>query len=99
MLGGDNGGWAPGNGRTLMVNDNPSDLARGWREIPSPVQVSYNQGSVCPNFSPTVLPTSDGKPVIHITTDFEKYIGGPCECSMRPARPTGRPQFQWKSEV
>ncbi|MEV5539511.1 sialidase family protein [Saccharopolyspora shandongensis] len=79
MLGGDNGGWAPGNGRTLMVNDNPSDLARGWREIPSPVQISYNQGSVCRNFSPTVLPTSDGKSVIHIATDFEKYIGGPCE--------------------
>ncbi|GGI74980.1 hypothetical protein GCM10011581_09970 [Saccharopolyspora subtropica] len=79
MLANDNGGWAPGNGRTLMVNDNPSDLARGWREFPSPVQISYNQGSVCRNFSPTMLPTRDGRSVVHITTDFEKYIGGPCE--------------------
>ncbi|MGP4018146.1 sialidase family protein [Saccharopolyspora sp. 5N708] len=79
MLAGDNGGWAPGNGRTLMVNDDPSNLAEGWREIPSPVQISYNQGSVCRNFSPTLLPTLDGQSVIHVTTDFEKYIGGPCE--------------------
>lgn len=79
MLANDNGGWAPGNGRTLMVNDDPSDLAHGWREIPAPVQISYNQGSVCRNFSPTLLPTRDGKSVIHVTTDFEKYIGGPCE--------------------
>ncbi|MCI2420578.1 glycoside hydrolase [Saccharopolyspora sp. K220] len=79
MLANDNGGWAPGNGRTLMVNDNPSNLARGWREIPSPVQISYNQGSVCRNFSPTLLPTLDGRSVIHTTTDFEKAIGGPCE--------------------
>lgn len=79
MLGGDNGGFAPGNGRTLMVNDNPSDLSSGWREFPAPVQISYNQGSTCRNFSPSMVPTLDGESVVHITTDFERYIGGPCE--------------------
>ena len=79
MLGGDNGGLAPGNGRTLMVNDHPSDLAHGWREVPAPVQIEHNQGSDCRNFSPTTLPTSDGRSVIHLATDYEKYIGGPCE--------------------
>ncbi len=79
MLGYDRGGFAPGNGRTLMINDNPSDLESGWREIPSPVQISHNQGGMCKNFSPTMLPTRDGKSVVHLTTEFEKYVGGPCE--------------------
>ena len=79
MLGNDNGGFAPGNGKTLMVNDDPSDLSSGWREFPASVQISYNKGSMCRNFSPSVLPTRDGDSVIHITTDYEKYIGGPCE--------------------
>ncbi|GAA3355958.1 sialidase family protein [Saccharopolyspora gregorii] len=79
MLGGDEGGWAPGNGRTLMVNDHPSDLSTGWREIDAPVHIDHNQGSTCRGFSPSVLPTEDGKSLIHVVTDFEKYIGGPCE--------------------
>ncbi|WP_263248894.1 sialidase family protein [Saccharopolyspora rosea] len=79
MLANHDGGWAPGNGRTLMVNDDPRNLAHGWREIPSPVQIKYNEGSVCRNFSPTTLPTRDGRSVIHMTTDFEYYVGGPCE--------------------
>ncbi|MFC7340690.1 sialidase family protein [Saccharopolyspora griseoalba] len=79
MLANDGGGWAPGNGKTIMVNDDPKNLAGPWREVPSPVQISYNQGSTCRNFSPTLLPTSDGRGVIHITTDFEKWVGGPCE--------------------
>lgn len=79
MLGNDEGGWAPGNGKTIMVNDEPANLAGPWREIPAPVRISYNQGSTCRNFSPALLPTSDGEDVIHITTDFEKWIGGPCE--------------------
>ncbi|TDC94738.1 exo-alpha-sialidase [Saccharopolyspora aridisoli] len=79
MLGGDNGGWAPGNGKTVMVNDNPEDLDGPWKEVPSPVQLSYNQGSSCRNFSPTLLATEDGESMIHVTTDFEHYIGGPCE--------------------
>ncbi|MGW1677877.1 hypothetical protein [Saccharopolyspora sp. NPDC002376] len=29
----------------------PSDLSRGWRETPSPVQLTYNQGSVFRNTS------------------------------------------------
>lgn len=79
MLGNDHGGFAPGNGKTVMVNDDPTDLASGWREIPAPVRINYNEGSTCRNFSPTLLPTEDGKSVIHVTSDFENYIGGPCE--------------------
>lgn len=73
------GSPAPGDGYTLLVNDNPRNLAAGWREIPSPVQIRYSRGSDCRNFSPTLVPTSDGKSVVHIATDYIKYIGGPCE--------------------
>lgn len=73
------GGVAPGNGTTLMINDNPSDLSSGWYTIPSPVQIQYSRGSSCRNFSPTMLPTEDGDSVIHVTTDYEKYIPGICE--------------------
>lgn len=79
MLGGDHGGLAPGNGRTLLVDDDPSDLGNGWREIPSPVRIDHNQGGTCRNFSPALLPAQGGASVIHMTTDYEKYIGGPCE--------------------
>ncbi|GAB3275014.1 sialidase family protein [Parasphingorhabdus pacifica] len=79
MLGNDDGGFAPGNGKTLMVNDDPSDLSSGWREFPAPVRISHNEGSTCRNFSPSMVPTRDGASVVHITTDYEKYIGGPCE--------------------
>lgn len=91
MLGNDNGGFAPGNGRTLMVNDRPSDLSSGWREFPSPVQIKYNQGSTCRNFSPSLVPTLDGRSVIEVTTDFEKYVGGPCEAyfGTAPIEPGG----------
>lgn len=80
LLAGDNGGWAPGNGKTLMVNDHPGgDLSKGWKEVPAPVHIAYNQGNTCRNFSPSTVPTLDGKSVIEVTTDYEKYIGGPCE--------------------
>ncbi|WP_433869668.1 sialidase family protein [Saccharopolyspora sp. CA-218241] len=78
MLAHDRGGLAPGNGRTLLHDPDPSTPG-GWREIPAPVRISYNQGGTCRNFSPTTLPTADGESVIHVTTDFEHYIGGPCE--------------------
>ena len=71
--------WKSCSGKTLLVSDDPSNLGKPWREIPAPVQIKYNHGNVCRNFSPTVLPTEDGESVIHITTDYEKYIGGPCE--------------------
>lgn len=79
LLAGDEGGWAPGNGKTLMVNENPSDLSKGWKEIPAPVQIAYNQGNTCRNFSPSVAVTEDGKSLVHVATDYEKYVGGPCE--------------------
>lgn len=70
---------APGDGNTLLVNDNPKNLRSGWREIPSPVQIKYSRGSDCRNFSPTLAPSADGQSVVHIATDYIKYIGGPCE--------------------
>lgn len=73
------GGVAPGNGKTLMVNDDPSDLSTGWYKIPSPVQIDYSRGSACRNFSPTMIPTKDGKSIIHAATDYENYIPGICE--------------------
>ncbi|CAM05071.1 BNR repeat protein [Saccharopolyspora erythraea NRRL 2338] len=75
----DRGGLAPGNGRTLLVTDDPANPGKPWREMPAPVHIKYNHGNTCRNFSPSVVPTEDGESVIHVTTDFEKYIGGPCE--------------------
>ena len=64
--------------RVSWVED-PDDLGGPWKEIPSPVQISYNQGSSCRNFSPSLLAGEDGESMIHVATDFEHYIGGPCE--------------------
>jgi hypothetical protein len=69
----------PQNGRTLMVNDDPTNLASGWRLIPSPVQIKYSRGSDCRNFSPSVVASEDGKSITHLATDYIKYVGGPCE--------------------
>ncbi len=72
---------APGDGRTLLVSDiPPTDPIGGrWREIPSPVQIAYSRGSDCRNFSPTVLASEDGRSLLHIATDYTKYVGGVCE--------------------
>ncbi len=79
ILADESGAPVEGNGRTLLVNDDPTNLESGWREIPSPVQIKHNRGSDCRNFSPTVAPIDGGASVLHLTTDFIDYIGGPCE--------------------
>lgn len=79
ILANGDGGIAPGNGRTLMVDETPADPASGWRTVPSPVRIKFSRGSRCRNFSPTLLPSPDGTSVLHMTTDYEYYIPGVCE--------------------
>ena len=72
---------ASGDGRTLLVSDVPENdpIGGGWREIPSPVQINFSRGSTCRNFSPTVLASKDGSSLLHIATDYTRYVGGVCE--------------------
>jgi hypothetical protein len=53
MLVNADGSHAPGNGTTLLVNDNNG--AGPWREIPAPVPVPNPNNEGCRNFSPSLL--------------------------------------------
>jgi hypothetical protein len=67
MLVEENGDIAPENGNTIVANDN---LGQGdWYEITSPVKVDGVDNSGCKNFSPALLPTSDGQ-VLEMATDY-----------------------------
>jgi hypothetical protein len=84
MLVNADGSHAPGNGKTLLVNDN-----RGvgpWREIPAPVEVADPNNMACRNFSPTILAAQDT--VLHVTTDT---VDGVCKAyyATGPIPPAG----------
>jgi hypothetical protein len=69
----ENGRFAPGNGRTLLVKSlRPNS---GWREVPAPVSVPGARDNYCPNFSNVVLPSSNGASVLQLSTD---YVGNTC---------------------
>lgn len=74
MLVNGDGRHAPGNGKTILVNDN--DGAGPWREIPAPVEVPDPNNEACRNFSPTLLASADGTSVLHIATDT---VDGVCK--------------------
>lgn len=67
MLVNEDGSFAPGNGRTILGNDN---LGTGpWYEMPTPVQIDGVKRAGCKNFSPSLLPSRDGKRVLQMATD------------------------------
>jgi hypothetical protein len=74
MLVNNDGSIAQGNGGTILANDH---LGSGpWYEIPAPIQVSGVNNTGCKNFSPSILPSLDGKSVLEVDTD----LAGPvCE--------------------
>lgn len=74
MLVNADGTHAPGNGRTILVNDR--DGAGPWREIPAPVEVPDPNNEACRNFSPSMLASVDGTSVLQIATDT---VGGVCK--------------------
>lgn len=74
MLVNADGSHAPGNGKTILVNDRAG--AGPWREIPAPVEVPDPNNEACRNFSPAVLASTDGSSVLHLATDT---VDGVCK--------------------
>jgi hypothetical protein len=74
MLVNADGTHAPGNGRTILVNDLAGDGP--WREIPAPVEVPDPNNEACRNFSPAILASTDGTTVLHLATDT---VDGVCK--------------------
>ncbi|PRX45647.1 hypothetical protein B0I33_109310 [Prauserella shujinwangii] len=75
----------PGNGRTLLAND---QLGAGpWYEVPAPVHVGRPFDDWCPNYSSTLLPVDGGSNVLQVAAD---YAGGVCRTyyAKGPARPS-----------
>lgn len=67
------GSPAPGSGRTLFVS---ADGGRTWAETPAPVAVpSPPDDHFCPNYSPTLLVSGDGRELLEVTTGF---LNGEC---------------------
>ncbi|MFB9906836.1 sialidase family protein [Allokutzneria oryzae] len=62
------GSVAEGNGRTLFVNDNNGNGR--WTEGVAPVAVPGARDNYCPNYSPTLVSSLDGKRVLEISTDY-----------------------------
>ncbi|RZS40726.1 hypothetical protein EV193_10338 [Herbihabitans rhizosphaerae] len=59
----------PGNGKTLLANDN---LGEGeWYEVPAPVHVANPINDWCPNYSSTLLPVNGGNDVLQIAADYD----------------------------
>jgi len=68
MLVNEDGSLAPGNGKTILANRH---LGKGrWHELPAPVKVADIPKSSCKNFSPSLLPSTDGSKVLEMTTDY-----------------------------
>ncbi|AXB46737.1 exo-alpha-sialidase [Amycolatopsis albispora] len=65
----DNGDPLPGNGATLLANDNFG--AGHWYELPAPVRVTKPIDHWCPNYSSTLLPVDGGTNVLQIAADLE----------------------------
>ncbi|GAB3468783.1 sialidase family protein [Actinophytocola sediminis] len=74
MLVNADGSHAPGNGKTILVNDLAGDGP--WREIPAPVEVPDPNNEACRNFSPSILASTDGASVLHLATDT---VDGVCK--------------------
>jgi hypothetical protein len=85
MLVKDGGALDAGNGGTILANDNRGDGP--WYEIPAPIMVSGVDNEGCRNFSPALLPATDGRSVLELTTDFDQsvcktyYASGPLDRS------------------
>lgn len=68
MLVNNDGSVAAGNGGTILANDH---LGSGpWYEIPAPVRVTGVNNTGCKNFSPSILPSLNGKTVLEVDTDL-----------------------------
>ncbi|MGY0021502.1 exo-alpha-sialidase [Streptomyces sp. cg35] len=66
---------ATGSGRTVWVND--AGGAGAWREIAAPVAVSSTTVDYCPNYSSALLPSTDGRSLLEIATDYDGTVCKP----------------------
>ncbi|MFJ8148671.1 sialidase family protein [Streptomyces sp. NPDC096048] len=64
---------AAGSGRTILSNTRNG--AGTWSAMPSPVTVPNPAVNPCQNYSSPLLPSTDGRRVLQIATDFD---GTPC---------------------
>ncbi|KAA2253559.1 exo-alpha-sialidase [Solihabitans fulvus] len=62
------GAVAKGNGTTLFVND--ANGRGDWTESTAPVSVPEAADDRCPNYSPSLLPSADGRRVLEISTNY-----------------------------
>ncbi|MEV0096314.1 sialidase family protein [Streptomyces sp. NPDC050738] len=69
------GSKAAGSGRTAWVNSNGG--AGSWREISAPVAVESTVVDYCPNYSSSLLPSTDGTGLLEIATDWSGSVCKP----------------------
>ncbi|WP_033291144.1 sialidase family protein [Amycolatopsis jejuensis] len=62
------GAVQPGNGETLLANDNLG--AGNWYPLPAPIRIDGIFNNFCPNYSSTLLPVDDGRNVLEIATQW-----------------------------
>jgi hypothetical protein len=79
------GSVAAGNGATLMVNEREGHGP--WREVPAPVAVPGAYNNYCPNYSSTLLPSTDGRSILEIATDYAE--DGVCKAYYATGRLAG----------
>lgn len=68
------GSRAPGSGRTIWTNSKGGDGP--WHKVSAPVAVKSEKLDSCPNYSSSLLPSSDGAHVLEVATDM---VGGQCK--------------------
>lgn len=78
-----NGALATTSGRTVLVNT--ENGGGNWFPVDAPVAVPSPDASYCPNYSSSLLPSTDGTKLLEIATD---YVGTQC----RPFYATGSSQ-------
>lgn len=70
MLVNADGSISPGNGKSILTNE---QLGRGpWSETAAPIAVPDVRNQGCKNFSPSILPAPDGGNVLEATTDRDQ---------------------------
>jgi hypothetical protein len=78
------GSVSAGNGHTVFVNTEGG--AGSWYETNAPVSVPSPYDNYCPNYSSTLLPSTDGRQALEIATG---YAGTTCQAYFATASITG----------
>ncbi|HSU18366.1 MAG TPA: Ig-like domain repeat protein [Acidobacteriaceae bacterium] len=68
------GAVSSGNGITILTNHS-ADGSGTWNTMPAPVQVPTAYNNYCPNYSSSLLPSTDGTTLLEFASD---YVGSTC---------------------